>query len=336
MSEDSGQASHQPTFWERVKRWFGGGDPEPPAEERQQRTEPAESTPAKSEPAEQPSTQTEVTEPEPAEPESDPTPPEAAEDREGEAAPSGTSATYVGLDLAWSDKNPSGLAVLDESGALLDSGTAKSDDDIAQWLATRSEHPSVVAIDAPLVVPNEKGRRRAEAEISAAYAKYHAGTFPANRSNPLFDPPRGQVLSERLGWQITSEIPGEGEGVSIEVYPHPAMIALFGLDQVLPYKARQGRSVEFRLDALGDLMDHLESLTTLQLDASDRWRQLRIDHRKATRPVQLKALEDELDAIFCGYLAWLWGTNPAAMTVWGSDEEGFIISPTSTDVPGPA
>jgi predicted nuclease with RNAse H fold len=58
----------------------------------------------------------------------------------------------VGIDLAWKAKARSGLAAVDQTGCLIDSGTAVTDDEIVAWIA---EHRpvSVAAVDAPLVAP---------------------------------------------------------------------------------------------------------------------------------------------------------------------------------------
>ena len=249
----------------------------------------------------------------------------------------GTSSTlapaevrYCGLDLAWSARNASGIAVVDGAGRLLESATVTTDDAVASWLAPHLSYLQVVAVDAPLVVPNETGRRPVETELSRAFRSADAGALPSNRGQALFNPPRGETLATRFGWRISTARPSAGDGAPptcIEVYPHPAMVGLFGLDRVIPYKARGKRSLDGRLAALGVLMTHLESLEPLALLTNARWLTLRATHRQLTRPVDLKRLEDELDGIFCAHLAWLWGTGSTALRVWGDEENGFIVAP---------
>lgn len=249
------------------------------------------------------------------------------------AAPTGV--TFCGLDLAWSQRNASGIAVVDGAGRLLASAVVTTDDEIAGWLAPHLDHVQVVAVDAPLVVPNETGRRPVEAELSAAYQSAYAGALPSNRGNPLFDPPRGARLADRFGWRIGTARPvadGESPPSCIEVYPHPAMVGLFGLDRVIPYKARGKRSVEDRRIALGVLMTHLEAIEPLALGTHARWLSLRRVQAATVRPVDLKRLEDELDGIFCAHLAWLWGTGSTALRVWGDEETGFIVAPERVGV----
>jgi predicted RNase H-like nuclease len=242
------------------------------------------------------------------------------------------SPRYAGLDLAWSARNASGIAVVDAEGRLLESATVRSDDDVAAWLAPHLDHLAVVAIDAPLIVRNATGSRPVERDLTRAFRHVDAGTYPSNRANPLFDPPRAETLATRFGWRATAERPDlgartGGAAVAVETYPHPAMVTLFGLDRVIPYKPRPTRSLADRQRSLGVLMTHLETLEPLALTRSGPWPRLRDAHDGATRPVDLKRLEDELDGIFCAHLAWLWGTGSTALTAWGDDVDGFIVAP---------
>ncbi len=219
---------------------------------------------------------------------------------------------YVGIDLAWGPRNRSGLAVCDGSGRLVDSTSVRTDDEIAAflepWLVSAGTDV-VAAIDAPLVVPNETGRRGSEARLGEVYARFHAGAHPANRSRSWFDPPRGEVLARRFGWDLDPATPpSAGRALAIEVYPHPAMVALFGLGRVLPYKQKPGRDLTALRGAWAGLLGHLERVAgpTLRLADSPRWAEIRDVVRHATRKADLRAVEDEVDAILCAYLAWLW------------------------------
>ncbi|WP_158277207.1 DUF429 domain-containing protein [Serinibacter arcticus] len=250
-----------------------------------------------------------------------------------------SGARYLGLDLAWSARNASGIAVVDATGRLIDSATVISDDDVAAWLSPHLADLAVVAVDAPLVVPNATGSRPVERELTRAYRSADAGTYPSNRTNPLFDPPRGETLATRFGWRIGTARPSLDTSAAvvpaacIEVYPHPAMVGLFGLDRVIPYKPRSTRTIEDRRVSLGVLMAHLEALEPLALAGHPRWRAHRATLATASRPVDLKRLEDELDGIFCAHLAWLWGTGSTALRVWGDDVDGFIVAPDRADTP---
>jgi predicted RNase H-like nuclease len=245
------------------------------------------------------------------------------------SVPSGAAEpVFLGIDLAWSNRARTGLAVVDDSGALIDSTSLRSDQDIDHWLDRADWAPVVAAIDAPLVVTNMSGMRPCERMVSQAFGAFGASCHTSNLSRPWFDPPRGATLAERHGWDLDPERAGGiDHPVCIEVYPHPAMVTLFGLDRVIPYKGKSGRSVPFRQAAFRDLTRHLDGLEELRLESSPRWAALCAAVEQATRQVDLDRLEDEIDAIFCAHLAWLRHSRREAMYVYGDIDTGYIVTP---------
>jgi len=236
-----------------------------------------------------------------------------------------------GIDLAWGPKRRTGVAVLDDGGRLLASASVVSDDAIVAFTQHHRRDGIVVAVDAPLVVPNETGRRDCEAQLSRDFIGFHAGTHPSNRSRPWFRPePRGARLAARLGLDLDPTVrPGLGRDVAIEVYPHPAMVSLFGLERVIPYKAKPGRDLESLRSAFRMLCGHVETTLgpVLRLDESARWAELRAAVSGATKKSHLRLVEDEVDAIFCAYLARLWALEPDRMVVYGDLAAGYIVTP---------
>jgi predicted RNase H-like nuclease len=241
-------------------------------------------------------------------------------------------ARFFGVDLAWGQRARTGLAVLDEAGRLLESASVRTDDEITAFVDRHNAITLVAAVDAPLVVPNETGRRPCEALVGQLFARFGAGAYPANRGNPCFLPePRGARIAAEMGWDMDpSTSPDIGRQVCIEVYPHPAMVSLFPLDYVIPYKIKRGRGLPALKDAYGQLLDHLEGTCgeVLTLADSARWSLLRTTAAGATRKSELDAIEDEIDAIFCAYLAWLWGKDQEQMVVLGDYATGYIVTPT--------
>ena len=228
---------------------------------------------------------------------------------------------FVGIDLAWRAKARTGLAAVDDSGRLVQSGTAITDDEIVAWVE-RQGPVVIAAVDAPLVVPNQTGQRVAEREIGRAFGKYGASAYPSNRSNPLFDPPRAEALSRRMGWSVDPEVAGTVEmPACIEVYPHSALVGLFSLPERILYKKGPDRGAGFAL-----LMRCLTSVPELRLEESPRWAEL-TGIVASPRLGDLTRIEDELDAILCAHLAWLWHHRPGTLAVYGSLVEGYIVAP---------
>ena len=224
---------------------------------------------------------------------------------------------FLGIDLAWGENNPTGLAVLDEEARLRHVSTVRTDAEIAAALAPYAAGRVVAGIDAPLVVTNPSGSRPAEQALSADFRRFHAATHPANTGKPEFaDGTRGARVAERLGLTVHE--------TALEVYPHAATVALFGLDRILTYKARPGRDLEHLRDQLLRLMELVEGVVA----TDDAWAALRAAVTGATRKSQLRAVEDQVDAVVCAYVAWYADRHPDRVTSYGAPESGVIVTPS--------
>lgn len=241
---------------------------------------------------------------------------------------------YVGIDLAWNNHATTGLAVVDADGALIASGSARSDAEIDSWLDEHCEHGvDVVAVDAPLIVTNPTGQRPCESLVSAAYGRYDAGCHSSNTGLAYMSPPRATQLALRQGWSTDSVSETLPPGLCIEVYPHAAMVGLFDLGRILKYKKGP---VTTRRPALIEVLRLMKSLPPLRLSGNQRWHQIETGVAAATRPRDLDAVEDEVDAILCAHLAWLWHTDRAALHVFGDVATGYIVAPPApTHAPTP-
>jgi predicted RNase H-like nuclease/Holliday junction resolvase RusA-like endonuclease len=229
---------------------------------------------------------------------------------------------FVGIDLAWGPRARTGVAAVDDAGRLVQSGAVRTDDEIDGWLRTSAGDVVVAAVDAPLIVSNETGQRRCETDISRAFWRYKIGAHSSNRGRAEFNPPRAAMLADRFGWSVDPAWHGSVEApVCIEVYPHPAMVGLFGLAERIVYKSGPSRAEGF-----AQLIRHLASIGELCLSEHPRWVEL---SRVVAdpEPGDLTRIEDELDAILCAHLAWLWHHRPDGLQVYGSLEDGYIVAP---------
>ena len=240
---------------------------------------------------------------------------------------------HIGIDLAWGANGRTGLAAVDAEGRLVASTSVRTDEEIDTWLDGHGP-AVVVAVDAPLIVPNETGQREAERLIGQAYARYHAGAHPSNSSRPWMAPPagpRGLRLAARRGWDVDpAHVGTQAHPVCLEVYPHPGMVALFRLDRVLPYKKG---SFPDRRAAFDRLVHEMGSLPALRLSESDAWAHVLDRLDGAERLVDLDRLEDEIDAVFCAHLAWRWVTRPDDLVVYGNMRAGYIVAPPAPSHP---
>ena len=238
---------------------------------------------------------------------------------------------YVGLDLAWGRRNPTGLAVLDADGHLVHVSAQTDDDSIVAALAPYVDGDCVVGIDAPLVVRNATGNRPGEAALNADFARFDAGAHPSNTGKAeLAEGPRGARLAERLDLDID---PGSAaRRRAIEVYPHPATVALFRLGRTLKYKNKTGRPLDDLRAALLQLVRLLEGLRDaplpMRVDGSDAWQALVRQVEGAASKADLRRAEDQVDAVVCAYVAMFAHRRPDETTTYGDLETGYIVTPT--------
>lgn len=240
---------------------------------------------------------------------------------------------FVGIDLAWGERAASGLAVLDESGALVHLSRATTDDTVVAALADYVAGDCVVGIDAPLVVTNPTGNRPCEAALNHDFSRFDAGTHPANTGKPEFSGgARGARLAARLGLDLDPAAPRRR---ALEVYPHAALVALFRLGRTLKYKQRPNRSFPLVQAETLRLIALLEGLADaappLRLSGSAEWAALVAQVAAATRKSELRRIEDPLDAVVCAYVALLAERRPATLTTYGDAATGAIVTPTLPD-----
>ena len=240
----------------------------------------------------------------------------------------------IGVDLAWGERRPTGLAVLDESGVLLHVSTVRTDDEVVAALEPFTRGACLVAIDAPLIVTNDTGNRPAEAALNRDFSRFDAGAHPSNLGRPGFSPTtRGARLAARLGLDMNPR--SRRPRRAIEVYPHPATVALFRLGRTLKYKSRTGRDLERLRAEMLVLMDLVQGLADadppLVLDdprAGGAWAALRAAVETAARKSDLRVVEDQVDAVLCAYIGLFSLRRPRETTTYGDVETGYIVTPT--------
>ncbi|MFN8227926.1 MAG: bifunctional ribonuclease/(p)ppGpp synthase [Mycobacterium sp.] len=245
---------------------------------------------------------------------------------------------FVGLDLAWGERKPTGVAIIEctgDTGRLVYAGAATDDDSIRAALAPYVQGDCVVGIDAPLVVTNPTGQRPAERQLNADFARYQAGAHPTNTGKPEFaGTPRGARLAGALGLDIAPDATAVDGATrrAFEVYPHAAAVALFRLGRTLKYKAKPGRTVAGLRAELLRLMEHIEELAqatpALRVADSDDWVHLRDVVESASRKSELRTAEDPVDAVLCAYVAMFAFRRPADVTTYGDAGTGYIVTPT--------
>ena len=260
---------------------------------------------------------------------------------------------FIGMDLGWVS-GPSGLCCLSHSDGLhsdgLHSDLSHSDlshsedslvleqldrkdslEDVLTWLdkTTTPEESAIIAVDAPTIIPNATGMRLPDRLTHKYFGKYHAGCYPANLARPFAQRlvQFGRSLESRGFSHAPTIHPKQPGRYQIEVFPHPAMIQLFGLSRILKYK--KGRLAQ-RQEGLRELRDRLfkklsSHTPSLKLDALPEI---------PTTGKALKDLEDKLDSLVCAYVSaywWYWGKERCG--VLGDRAQGYIVIPYPPNAP---
>jgi predicted RNase H-like nuclease len=241
--------------------------------------------------------------------------------------------TFIGIDLAWkSEHYPTGATVLRESvdGAVLAdvAPPLRSLHAVMEYVRAHETRPCVIAIDAPLIIPNATGQRACERLVGQRYGARHASCHTSNRT--LYPDAASVRLAHALAERGFAHAPEHQQtttAVMLEVYPHAAMVALYDLPQIVKYK--KGRIVDRRTGVRR--LQQLLGLLTIQdppLVANDALEELLGRPVAALAGQALKDYEDSLDALICAYIAyhyWTWGGKRTEM--FGDVSSGYIANP---------
>lgn len=236
---------------------------------------------------------------------------------------------FIGVDLAWSERNPTALCLIsfDVGAELQDYDILTSNEEITGWILEHAPGSAVVAIDAPLIVKNLKGTRQVDKLVTKYFRKYEAGALPANLGNAS----RGMEILRLLCSSGFSYDPGiiprRPTRTVIEVFPHTSQVILFQLEKTLKYK--RGR-IQDRKKELARLQGYIETLTRIEpiISRNSLLDKICSSDISKTKGKRLKNQEDLLDAIICAYTAyyyWYWGNRKCK--IFGDTENGYIVTP---------
>lgn len=238
---------------------------------------------------------------------------------------------FLGVDFGWTS-GASGLCCLSwENGRLelLDLQRRDAIADILSWLDSwiAPDESGVVAVDAPTLIPNATGMRLPDRLAHKHFGRYHAGCYPANLGSVFAARTVAFGLSlEARGFQHAPSIePKQAGRFQIEAFPHPAIVHLFGLPQILKYK--KGRVAERRTE-LARLRDYIFEYLPAHVPSLNLANTKSSVPEIPTRGTELKAVEDQLDSLICAYIAahwWYWGLE--RNLVLGDRAEGYIVVP---------
>lgn len=238
---------------------------------------------------------------------------------------------FIGIDLAWTYKNESGICVIDESGEVLVLESAVfSDEDLVNIIKMYSGEKLHIAIDAPLVVNNETGSRQAERDLQRGRIHGHRlFAFNSNRTfmTKAYKVIRGEVLSSLIIGHLPNISIGMNEQNSsiIETFPTGIVSGLFPDIFPVKYKRKKGMTFEETVGQM-KLMTERIGLFEQQNIISGFSDKLIVEEMTITRKHH-KHLEDKLDAVLCALGLYLIHEKLAEPRKFGTDQDGFILIP---------
>ncbi|MDG0979643.1 MAG: DUF429 domain-containing protein [Halieaceae bacterium] len=231
----------------------------------------------------------------------------------------------AGFDMAWRpENNNSALAIGELVGAELNVLFCRiATQSVEEWVeAIVSSSVDGIAIDAPLIIPNQDGQRNCEAQLNKVFRGAKAGCHPSNLN--LYPNAASVRLAEMLrlhGFQHLGK-----KNFMLECYPHPSMVEIFGWRERLLYKRG---SVFERKQGQMQLAQAILSLRTANVSLvleDPILKCLQTNYISNLRGAAVKANEDLLDALVCLYIAALYKTGQAAY-VFGDVESGYVWVP---------
>lgn len=256
----------------------------------------------------------------------------------------------VGIDLAWGERKPDGIAVIRvrRGGASLGHVASTHGDDALVALVEsmlgqgpgRDGAPALLSFDGPIVCPNRSGSRPVDRLMHTRFGRFHAGCHPANRTR-CPRPARLAARFRQLGFDFDCALPGprptrERDGRplrrQVEVYPHPATIRLFGLPRILKYKRGSVAARRRELVRLQGLVRKLLPAFEPPVRPSEDVTRFFAQDPRRLRGLAHKRHEDRLDAIVCALVGLLhWWHGGQQTEVLGDRRTGYIVVPRGTN-----
>ncbi|MCD6217644.1 DUF429 domain-containing protein [bacterium] len=240
----------------------------------------------------------------------------------------------LGIDAAWTSKQPSGLALVEQkSGRWLCRGIAPSYlsfitlsyGKAIDWHSRptgsmpnakaildaskrilHNKPVDIVTVDMPISTVEFSSRRIADEKVSRAFGGLGCSTHSPTEERPGL---MGKTISSEfveMGFTIaTEDTPQSSKNCIVEVYPHPAIIKLLNIDYRLEYKTLRSRQfwprtrVRYRIEKLVQQFNRIFNALSTEIECIPDF----LPNANTTYTLTgLKKYEDVLDALVCAWV----------------------------------
>lgn len=263
--------------------------------------------------------------------------------------------TVLGIDAAWTTRNPSGVALVQGNGrkwkclgvapsyenfiSLAHGNPVNWDSmclggscpDVTRLLAAAARlagrKVDLIAIDMPVSNTRITGRRYADNSVSEVFGARKCAAHSPSAERPGRMGEKITKACAEAGNKLVTEhaSPPETPGL-IEVYPHPALLSLLNINERAKYKCSKSRSywpdagLDERIRHLLVAYNEIRAALSKRIDGLDGM----IPAIKGESLSHLKKFEDTLDALIC---AWVGIEYLAGRAVPLGDDEAAIWCP---------
>lgn len=156
---------------------------------------------------------------------------------------------FLGVDLAWGEGTgnkraaDTGVAALDDRGAILEAGWTCGIDETLAWIDGAATDDALLFVDAPLVVDNSTGQRLCEKQAGQRYGRWQVSANTTNLGSLRLAGVTLRLELQRRGWRYSDgrEGPASVGRVVSECYPYTTLVGVAELGYTLSARATSGR-----------------------------------------------------------------------------------------------
>lgn len=241
---------------------------------------------------------------------------------------------FIGIDLAWTYKNETGLCVIKDSGEVLRHEAAVfSNAELIELILSYNSEEVCVGIDAAIIVNNVSGSRAAEGLMMRD--RFHGHRLQAFNSNrqyfeKVFGDIRGEEiyreLRERCIGVRVADVFGQGQLRLMEVFPTGVVLGMF--PDLYPLKYKLKGKVPFE-ESKHQMARLLHGINVIRMKEAI-WGDLHIITYKGVENLsksQYKHFEDQIDAFLCAYGMFVVHRGIAEQRIYGDEIDGFMMVP---------